>query len=276
MWYEMYMNEHRRNAVSPAMGLGDAAVKLSDNNFHVKIDVKQFNPEELIVKTADGKLIVEGLHGAKSTGMRGVGGESFTSRSFCRKFSLPEDYIEAEVSSQIGTDGVLKIDVPREQKGVGVKVHAIRHPGHGVTAMHPKEKGVHFLGTNYTPWHGWPWTHGVTKDDEDDATITGFNKTDKNYVYRLKVPQFSPDELEVKTVDDYLVMQGSHKDKDEGVGVGSIARSFKRQYFLPFDAMKDDLVCEIDKKGMLSVTMPRTPLEKKGEEKVHKVVQKKN
>jgi len=271
-YYEQpYLNRPHRAHIYPAKGLGDTAeVILSEEKFQVKLDSRQFSPNEISVMTTDGQLVIEGEHGDRLEACKCQG--TYTSRSFCRKFQLPENCQVAKLISEIGTDGILRVTIPRHHvKGGGVMLHQIKKHahygyGHGHVA-HPTAKGIGCVG-KHPPWHGWPWSWSLTSEDRYDPSITGLNETEDNYVYRLELPEFSPDEVVVKTVnDEFLVVEGNHpdklvfndpssKDKEES-GFGFVSRKFKRQYVLPHRAQWEELVCEIDKNGVLSITIPK-------------------
>jgi crystallin alpha B len=51
----------------------------------------------------------------------------------------------------------------------------------------------------------------------------------------LDVQQFKPDELTVKTVNDYVVVEGKHEERQDEHGF--ISRQFQRRYKLPNDIL---------------------------------------
>ncbi|KPI95180.1 PREDICTED: protein lethal(2)essential for life-like [Papilio xuthus] len=83
-----------------------STIKQDKDKFQVNLDVQHFSPEEISVKTADGFLIVEAKHEERRDE------HGFISRSFTRKYALPEG-IEADmVMSKLSSDGVLSITAP--------------------------------------------------------------------------------------------------------------------------------------------------------------------
>ncbi|XP_014364952.2 protein lethal(2)essential for life [Papilio machaon] len=83
-----------------------STIKEEKDKFQVNLDVQHFSPEEISVKTADGFLIVEAKHEERQDE------HGFISRSFTRKYPLPEG-IEADmVMSKLSSDGVLSITAP--------------------------------------------------------------------------------------------------------------------------------------------------------------------
>jgi crystallin alpha B len=61
----------------------------------------------------------------------------------------------------------------------------------------------------------------------------------------------------VKTVEEYLIIEGNHEEKQDEHGF--ITRSFKRRFQLPSEVNKEDLQleCEIGVDGVLKVTVPK-------------------
>lgn len=73
----------------------------------VKLDVQQFTPEEITVKTVNTTVVIEGKHEEKQDE------HGFVSRHFVRKYILPEDVKPESVLCNLSSDGVLSISAPR-------------------------------------------------------------------------------------------------------------------------------------------------------------------
>ncbi|SPP77485.1 heat shock protein 22 [Drosophila guanche] len=82
-------------------------VHVDEKGFRVDIDVRQFHPHEIVVKTNDDYVIVHGNHNRRSEGSNGL-----VERHFVRKYLLPRGYNANEVISDISTDGILTIKAP--------------------------------------------------------------------------------------------------------------------------------------------------------------------
>lgn len=79
------------------------------DGFEVFLDVKDFKPEEVSVKTINEVIIVEGKQGKRPG--------NAVPRHFVRHFHLPEYYDSEDVFSAISDDGVLEIRaVPASKK----------------------------------------------------------------------------------------------------------------------------------------------------------------
>lgn len=76
------------------------------DGFQVCMDVSQFKPSELTVKTVDRMVVVEGKHEEREDE------HGFIQRHFIRKYSLPRGYEPKDVVSTISSDGVLTVKAP--------------------------------------------------------------------------------------------------------------------------------------------------------------------
>lgn len=82
-------------------------VHADEKGFRIDIDVRQFRPHEIVVKTNDDYIIVQGNHNKRSEGANG-----YVERHFVRKYLLPRGYNANEVISDISSDGILTIKAP--------------------------------------------------------------------------------------------------------------------------------------------------------------------
>ncbi|XP_053953091.1 heat shock protein 67B1-like [Anastrepha ludens] len=108
---ETSANTHSANSASHSVSSTTAAGKsaysvVNKNGFQVSMNVKQFAPNELTVKTIDNCIVVEGQHEDKEDG-HGV-----ISRHFIRKYMLPKGYDPNEVLSTLSSDGILTVKAP--------------------------------------------------------------------------------------------------------------------------------------------------------------------
>ncbi|XP_067645453.1 heat shock protein 67B1-like [Eurosta solidaginis] len=101
------LNSHVTNSSSSNTPPGKSAYSVvNKNGFQVSMNVKQFAPNELTVKTIDNCIVVEGQHEDKEDG-HGV-----ISRHFIRKYVLPKGYDPNEVLSTLSSDGILTVKAP--------------------------------------------------------------------------------------------------------------------------------------------------------------------
>ncbi|GFQ90276.1 protein lethal(2)essential for life [Trichonephila clavata] len=82
---------------------------------------------------------------------------------------------------------------------------------------------------------------------------------EKQFQVSLNVKQFKPQEVEVKVVDNFIVIHGKHeKKKDDG---GFCSREFTRRYMLPQGCEADTVTSSLDQEGVLTITAPKKAIE---------------
>lgn len=71
----------------------------------------------------------------------------------------------------------------------------------------------------------------------------------------LDVKHFTPDDITVKVVDDSIIIDAQHEEKQDDHGY--IFRHFQRRYPLPKGFNSEDVVSNISSDGILTVSAPR-------------------
>jgi crystallin alpha B len=80
------------------------------------------------------------------------------------------------------------------------------------------------------------------------------------------VQQFKPDEITVKTVNSYVVVEGKHEERQDEHGF--ISRQFQRRYKLPDDTEPDTVVSQLSSDGVLTIIAPKKALPAAGGERI--------
>uniref|UniRef100_A0A7G3A9I1 Putative alpha crystallin n=1 Tax=Lutzomyia longipalpis TaxID=7200 RepID=A0A7G3A9I1_LUTLO len=93
------------------------AKNAENRGFEMNLDVRDFKPEEITVKTVDNHIVVEAKHEEHEDD------NSFISRHFVRRCALPEDCNIQEAVSTLSADGVLTVKAP--PKAIESKEHII-------------------------------------------------------------------------------------------------------------------------------------------------------
>lgn len=104
----------------------DAKVSFDNDKFQVNVDVQQFAPHEITVKTAgDNTITVEGKHEERPDE------HGYITRQFVRRYVLPKGHDVNQVHSNLSSDGVLTISAPRtdQQKAIGYRNVPIQRTG---------------------------------------------------------------------------------------------------------------------------------------------------
>ncbi|CAG0919981.1 unnamed protein product [Notodromas monacha] len=86
---------------------GLSQVSNDKDEFKVCLDVQQFKPEEISVKTVDDYVVIEGKHEEKEDE------HGYIQRHFVRKYRLPEGVKAEAVTSSLSSDAVLSIRAPK-------------------------------------------------------------------------------------------------------------------------------------------------------------------
>ena len=87
----------------------------------------------------------------------------------------------------------------------------------------------------------------------------------------MDVQQFKPSELSVKVVDDHIVVEGKHEEREDNQGY--ISRHFVRRYALPKGFKADKVVSTLSSDGVLTVSVPKPAIEDKSNERVIQIQQ---
>lgn len=71
----------------------------------------------------------------------------------------------------------------------------------------------------------------------------------------LDVQQFTPGEITVKVVDNFVTVEGKHEEKQDEHGF--ISRHFIRKYMLPKDTEPDSVCSSLSSDGVLTISAPK-------------------
>lgn len=99
--------DYVNRSVSSALQESGAQVNYDKDKFEVNVDVQQFAPHEISVKTSGNTITVEGKHEERNNG------NSYISKNLVRQFVLPQSHDVNQAISNLSTDGVLTITAPR-------------------------------------------------------------------------------------------------------------------------------------------------------------------
>lgn len=128
--------------------------------FQVCVDVHQFAPNEITVKTVDRAVIVEAQHEEKEDAL------GYISRHFRRRYMLPEEYHIQDVVAMLSSDGVLTVKAPPPGSDTGAR-------------SNEKEVHIHHTGPAYLNVRGGggvvrPTTLVIPKSSTGDSIKDDF------------------------------------------------------------------------------------------------------
>ncbi|XP_070499394.1 heat shock protein 23-like [Chironomus tepperi] len=112
--------------------------------------------------------------------------------------------------------------------------------------------GMHHLMTGYKR----PWSLRQTaKDMVKDQKNLHFGKD--GFQASVDVHHFQPSEITVKTIDNQIIVEGRHEERDDGHG--SIQRHFVRKYMLPKEYDMNSVHSQLSSDGVLTIKAPPPP-----------------
>jgi crystallin alpha B len=85
------------------------------------------------------------------------------------------------------------------------------------------------------------------------------------------VQQFKPDELTVKMVDDFVVVEGKHEERQDEHGF--ISRQFLRRYKLPSEVDPETVLSQLSSDGVLTISAPKKALPSSDNERIVPITQ---
>ncbi|XP_012270089.1 protein lethal(2)essential for life [Orussus abietinus] len=128
-----------------------------------------------------------------------------------------------------------------------------QHFGHG---LHPDQLfNPSFYDRRFPFVYYRPWGELFRDDESSGWSVV---KADKDkFQVALDVQQFKPEEVNVKVVDKYVVVEGKHEEKEDEHGM--ISRHFMRKYMIPEQCDVEKVSSTLSSDGVLTITAPRKP-----------------
>lgn len=113
-----FKNERSLFSHSEALDTNDgiSKVQYDDDTYKIMVNVENYNPDELTIKTVGNSIQVEAKHMEKTSD-----GRSFSSRNFSQTFSLPKGVNPDDVKSSLSKEGTLTIEAPLPQPKAAIK-----------------------------------------------------------------------------------------------------------------------------------------------------------
>merc|ERR1712142_180926 len=201
-----------------------ARVSIDEEKLQVEFNVQEYKPEELSLKTEGDVLVVLGKQEVKE------GGQTFVSKQFEQRFSLPSGARPDNISSALSKDGVLTVTALRDPPAIkGRSKPAIEGSGQQV-----------FQASQQTKRDGLP--HPRVKYDDDKFQIC------------LDAQQYKPDELDVKVEGNNIIITAKQAVQEAG---GTRTRVFEQKFSMPSGVQADKVSSSLTKDGVLVIDAPR-------------------
>lgn len=95
-----------------------------------------------------------------------------------------------------------------------------------------------------------------TSRHDSSSGVSEVVNTDDKFSVMTDVSHFSPEDITVKTVDNYVVIHGKHEEKADKHGF--VSREFTRRYMLPREVDPESVTSSLNSEGILTVEAPKT------------------
>ncbi|XP_067827076.1 heat shock protein beta-2 [Heptranchias perlo] len=116
----LYHGYYIRPRINKQLDRGFSEIATKDHKFQVFLDVCQFLPDEISVRTVDNLLEVSGRHPQK------LDSHGFISREFTRTYILPLDVDPLMVRTTLSHDGILCIEAQRKGDEIQPKINNVK------------------------------------------------------------------------------------------------------------------------------------------------------
>jgi len=204
-----------------------AKVSYDQNKFEVEFNVTDYLPEELSIKTEGDVLIVLAKHETKAEG-----GQSFVSKQFEQRFSLPSGVKPEKITSKLSKDGFLTVTAPRES----IAISAYKKKG----ALENVPGQVYNQSEETKQSDGLP--HPKVSYDDDKFQIS------------LDAKDYKPEDLDVKVEGNTIIITAKQELQESG---GTRTRVFEQKFSLPSGVKAELVRSSLTREGVLVITAPR-------------------
>lgn len=119
-------------------------------------------------------------------------------------------------------------------------------------------------------WHSDPFDFVIpriayrTPYWEDEKLQTA---PDNGFQVSLNVKNFKPEEVSVKVIDNNVIIEAKHEERNEDDSY--ITRQFSRRYTLPENCNITDIVSTLSADGILTVRAPPKEIDTKNARNIH-------
>ena len=95
--------------------------------------------------------------------------------------------------------------------------------------------------------------------DMSRRVVSNAKNNDNTFEVSVDCSHFTPEEIEVKTVDRDVIIHGKHEEKMDKHGW--VSREFTRKYTLPEECESEGVKCGLTSKGVLTISAPKRPVQ---------------
>ncbi|KAJ0182224.1 hypothetical protein K1T71_001593 [Dendrolimus kikuchii] len=108
----------------------------------------------------------------------------------------------------------------------------------------------------------WPWSKliqaAAALDAEENLEEPQIISNPDKFEVHLNVKRFTPDELKIKVKNKYILVEGKHKETDEGLRFA--ANHFVQRFVLPPGSKPEEVTAVFNENGILNISAPKHEL----------------
>lgn len=108
--------------------------------------------------------------------------------------------------------------------------------------------GYYMPSLYYRPWAD------LLRQETGDRGVSSITLDKDAFKVTLDVQQFKPEEIDLKVVDKFIVVEAKHEEKKDEHGL--IARQFVRRYVIPENVDAEQISSTISSDGVLTIQAP--------------------
>lgn len=272
------LEDARRVEVSSkaSEGLPEPKIKYEKDRLEIKIDVSEYNPDDLDVKVEGGNLILT----AKQEVKEGPGSTRY--RVLEQKFSLPPGVRTDTVKSNLNRDGYLVITASKDTEIVSSlsslenKMDRVMTPSSWdsrpsafdevrrdsssderriMSAFDDLRRDSSKPGSSMLERGSLLDDKSIFASNSEQSGVSRVEYDDKHYKIIVNVAKYKPEELFIKTVDNTVIVEAKHEEKTSD-GRSSSTQSFSQSFSLPAGVDPDTVKSALSKQGELTISAP--------------------
>jgi len=243
------------------------------------VDMADFAEDEITIVKVGKRLIIQGVKTEKAPGQ----GWGYSKKELVRSVDLPHNLVVRSIQTKLAEDGHLKISGKKvetsletvQERVVPIMTSTPKESSEALTKEEEVSKKLlkeseseeliestendKSLETSADQTSATRSTETEVKsEDQQNSTpsqVTEVLTTDSTDIrpfdVSVEVPEFTPEEISVKSDGNSLLVVADHKEESEGFFV---KRHVERRYPLPGGVSVDALHCALSKEGTLTIS----------------------
>ena len=202
--------------------------------FRVQVDVTGFQPENIRTQVEGRQIVVEARHEDRENE------GNYTRREIRRIYDLPEQADATQLTSQVGANNTLMIEVPLRSGADDRRL----------VPANNNQLSLNQYGQNREALSD---TTGFLSGSEFQPRIVDKGNNQKQLEMTLTVKGYKPDEIKVSVKNNVLIIEGERAHREDNRSERSF---FSKTTTLPSETQVDQLQSSLNDDGVLKIEAP--------------------